>query len=168
MSVKKFKNNNLLDSSQVFDNEINSTLNNIFKYIYPVGSIYISVNNTNPSTLFGGTWSSFGTGMCLVGVDISQTEFNTVLKTGGSKLLQSHNHNWNAVDGNKVTWNNQFSQLPAQLGLPGTTYVGGYPAMGGQNSDYSSAGYLQLAASGQGNSGNLQPYITVYMWRRTA
>ena len=52
---------------------------------WPIGSIYISVVNTNPSQWFGGVWESFGSGRVLVGVDTSQTEFNTVLKTGGEK-----------------------------------------------------------------------------------
>ena len=60
-------------------------LNNIAKEVYPVGSIYISVTNTNPGTIFGGTWVAFGTGRTLVGIDTSQTEFNTVEKTGGEK-----------------------------------------------------------------------------------
>ena len=51
----------------------------------PVGSVYISVANTNPQTLFGGTWESFATGRTLVGVDASQDEFKTVMKIGGEK-----------------------------------------------------------------------------------
>ena len=55
---------------------------------WPIGSIYISVVNTNPSQWFGGVWQSFGSGRVLVGVDTSQTEFNKVMKTGGNKYLQ--------------------------------------------------------------------------------
>lgn len=63
-------------------------LDNIFLLVYPIGSIYISVVNTNPGTLFGGTWVAFGTGRTVFGVDSAQTEFNTVEKTGGSKETQ--------------------------------------------------------------------------------
>ena len=60
--------------------------NNIdFDQIYPVGSIYFSVNNVNPGTLFGGVWERFANGRVLVGVDENQTEFSAVKKTGGSK-----------------------------------------------------------------------------------
>lgn len=55
----------------------------------PIGSIYISVINQNPSNYFGGTWEQFANGRTLVGVDTSQTEFNSVEKTGGS---QPHNN----------------------------------------------------------------------------
>jgi len=57
---------------------------------YPVGSIYLSVNTTNPSKWFGGTWEQIAKGRTLVGVDTNDTDFNTVKKTGGSKYLQEH------------------------------------------------------------------------------
>ena len=52
---------------------------------YPVGSIYLSISNINPETIFGGTWVSFGSGKTLVGVDTNDSDFNTAEKTGGSK-----------------------------------------------------------------------------------
>jgi hypothetical protein len=58
---------------------------NIVDLIYPVGSIYLSVNNVNPSILFGGTWEAWGSGCVPVGVKTSDTDFNTVEKTGGAK-----------------------------------------------------------------------------------
>ena len=120
----------------------------IFDMVYPVGSIYISVNNINPSTLFGGTWESFGTGRTLVGVDTSQTEFNTVEKIGGSKYLQKHSHTLSVP---QYTGQNLW-------GLPSYQYT--YDTYQNQVRTTSEAG--------TGNSGNLQPYITVYMWKRTA
>jgi microcystin-dependent protein len=53
---------------------------------WPVGSIFISTVATDPATLLGGgTWVAFGTGRVLVGIDAGQTEFDTVLETGGAK-----------------------------------------------------------------------------------
>ena len=71
----------------------------IFNSIYPVGSIYMSTLSTDPSTIFGGTWASWGNGRVPVGVDSSQTEFATAEKTGGEKShaltaaeMPSHTH----------------------------------------------------------------------------
>ena len=71
----------------------NFTINNktIFDLIYPVGSIYISVNSTNPGNLFGGTWVAWGAGRVPVGVNTSDSDFKTPEKTGGSK---SHRHSF--------------------------------------------------------------------------
>ncbi len=54
----------------------------IFKLIYPVGSIYLSVKKTNPGTLFGGTWVSWGSGRVPVGVNTNDSDFKTVERTG--------------------------------------------------------------------------------------
>ena len=58
--------------------------------VYPVGSVYIAVVSTNPATLLGiGTWSAFGTGRTLVGIDTGDTDFDTVEETVGSKTVAS-------------------------------------------------------------------------------
>ena len=53
------------------------------KTMYPVGSIYMSTKSTNPSTYFGGTWVAWGSGRVPVGINTSDSNFNTVEKTGG-------------------------------------------------------------------------------------
>lgn len=71
--------------------------------IFPVGSIFTSVNNVNPASFIGGTWERFGQGKVLVGVDENDNDFNIVQKTGGEKThqltineLPSHTHVQNA------------------------------------------------------------------------
>ncbi len=63
------------------------TVDNLLESIYPVGSVYINAtNSTNPATLLGfGTWQAWGIGRAIVGIDTSQTEFDTAGKTGGEK-----------------------------------------------------------------------------------
>lgn len=57
---------------------------------FPVGSVFIAVVSTNPATLLGyGTWSSFGAGRVMVGLDSGDTDFDTVEETGGSKAVAS-------------------------------------------------------------------------------
>lgn len=123
---------------------------NLVNLIYPIGSIYMSVNSTNPSVLFGGTWVAWGTGRVPVGIDTSQTEFETVEQTGGSKYLQAHRHNI------AIPWSESGS-------------VGqGYPIQQATHNYYKYIGGNGIMENeGTGDSGNLQPYITCYMWKRT-
>lgn len=115
-------------------------VNNVIDMIYPIGSIYLSVNNVNPSSVFGGTWERWGSGRVPVGVDMSDNDFNTVEKTGGSKYLQEHSHN--------IRWQytGASGSTAAILAYSGST--------------------IPTENAGTGDSGNLQPYITCYMWKR--
>ena len=114
----------------------------------PIGYIYISSDSTNPSTLgFAGTWERFAKGRVLVGVDENDTDFNTPLKTIGSKYLQAHTHNQKSA----LCYNSASTWWIGGTG--GTTIQ-----VGNTNTD----------TTGTGNSGNLQPSISVYMFRRTA
>ena len=118
---------------------------------YPIGRVITSVENTNPGTYLGGTWVPFGSGRTLVGVDIDQTEFDSIEKTGGSKYLQEHGHD-----------------LRYKLGSTGSSNNWVVDAGNTSNGYVTSAGNNAIKTSGTGNSGNLQPYITVYFWKRTA
>lgn len=76
---------------------------------YYIGKVIIDIANINPATYLGfGTWELFGQGKCLVGVDVNDTDFNTILKTGGEKKhtltvseTPSHTHNFSATSGNQ-------------------------------------------------------------------
>jgi len=67
-------------------------MNKLFDAMYPIDSIYISMNNTNPSELFGGIWESICKGRTLIGVDEEDSDFDVVELKGGSK---NHLHNLN-------------------------------------------------------------------------
>lgn len=127
---------------------------------YPVGSIYLSVNNINPSKWFGGTWEQIAKGRTLVGVDTNDTDFNTVKKTGGEKThtlstdeMPSHNHNVKSdithVDGELVT--NEILNVGIFWGQGRRRYTS----------------ICGLAGGNQAHN-NLQPYFTCYIWCRTA
>lgn len=139
--------------------------------IYPVGSIYMTVSHTSTSAvataLGGGTWVAWGTGRVPVGVDTSQTEFNTVSKTGGSKYLQNHNHDlrWASSTGKRVMMSyNSGSTAAYNLDWSSVNAnVVNDNIMTSQPKDPTANTALTT-----GTSGNLQPYITVYMWKRTA
>ena len=121
---------------------------------YPVGSIYMSVNSTSPSSLFGGTWERFANGRCLVGVNESDADFSSAQKTGGEKThtlteneMPRHNHTIKLYESNIDT---NVGRVMRSKSI--TSEASG-------SSDYT---------GGNSAHNNLQPYITVYMWRRTA
>ena len=68
--------------------------------VYPVGSIYISTASTDPGTLFGGTWSAFGAGRTLIGLDSGDADFDTSEETGGAKT-HTHSVTSNVTIGNE-------------------------------------------------------------------
>lgn len=130
---------------------------------YRVGDLFLTTIATNPSNFLGGKWELFGPGRCLVCVDTSQTEFNSVKKTGGSKYLQEHYHDirFAAYNGNGVTISNVGTGIDV-LDIPNWNWT-----KNGQN-DKNSGSNLYTNKEGTGTSGNLQPYITCYIWIRTA
>lgn len=115
----------------------------------PIGTIREFNVSTNPATLLGfGTWAAFGTGRVTVAIDTGQTEFDVNGETGGEKThtltvteMPAHTHT-------------------AQQGISLAT-AGSALYAGSQVSATSSTG-------GGGAHNNLQPYIVVYRWVRTA
>ena len=121
--------------------------------IYPVGSIYINTTGTNPSTFLGGTWSSFGAGKVPVGQDTTQTEFDTLGETGGSKTttIGTTNLPWSVpIRANLSTTGDGFTQM--NYGITGWNWY--------SNNSVNTATSVPV--------NNLQPYIVVSMWVRTA
>lgn len=79
-------------------NSLKNSINTILDKVYPVGSIYLSINNVNPSELFGGTWERFGGSRYLIGVDPNNQDISEPNKIGGSWTYQipSHTHTINS------------------------------------------------------------------------
>lgn len=120
---------------------------------YPIGTIYESTKPDNPATFMGGTWSRFGNGRVLVGVDETDPTFNVPLQIGGEKAhtlsiqeIPSHTH------GFRGGGENNYVRVE-----PSSTY--GYSG----NSDKTTT----ATGGGQAHN-NLQPFVTVYRWQRTA
>lgn len=155
-------------------------ISEIYEGMHPVGSIYISVNSTNPATIFGGTWEAFGTGRALFGVDTAQTEFSTIEKTGGDKNMQSHTHTFYAkwVERDVLTSGGADTyRMAAATSNCSVTYYGtgafNYGCKNHSGNNYGtslviSGNMTAVGGDGGASYGNLQPYITVYMWKRTS
>jgi len=136
-------------------------------YIFPVGSIYINATvSTNPATLLGfGTWTAFGAGRVPVGYDSGNTLFDAAEETGGSAdaIVVSHTHT--ATDSGHTHSSQQMGSTGAD-GADSFT-AGGFVNVG----DTTGTGTANITVASTGSSGvnaNYQPYITVYMWKRTA
>jgi len=131
---------------------------NIFDTIYPTGSIYMSTASTDPSTLFPNTtWAVFGEGKVLVGFDDDDSDFSAGA-TGGSKThtltideMPSHRHGGIYPTGSAGA----LTESHFDVDNPGS---------GNDEEDEKVTGYT----GGGGAHNNLQPYVTVYMWTRTA
>lgn len=153
-----------------------AAVSNLSLSIYPVGSIYINAGvTTNPATLLGfGTWSAFGSGRVLVGLNTSDSAFDTLQETGGSKdaIVVSHTHTATVTDpGHTHTYIGHTGLFSG--GGNAITVMNDAAGTGGTESftTNSTATGITVANSTVGSSGtnaNLQPYITVCMWLRTA
>lgn len=137
---------------------------------YPVGSIYTNASvATNPAVLLGfGTWTAFGAGRVMVGFDSGNTLFDTVEETGGSAdaIVVSHTHTATVTDpGHNHT-------VEAQPGLSNSgAFGGGVSSARTTITSTTNTTGITVSNSTTGSSGtnaNYQPYITVYMWKRTA
>ena len=136
----------------------------------------MTADNTNPSTYLGGTWVAWGAGKVPVGVDTTDTDFATVEKMGGEKEhilttneMPSHNHTTmydyyggsTYLDGGLV----KMSGTPSfETEKSSNCYI--VSRSGLDLSDHYAA-TTGFDGSSRGHN-NLQPYITCYMWKRTA
>lgn len=149
-------------------------------FIYPVGSIYMSVNDKNPSDLFGGTWVRWGNGRTIIAVDEndSQGYFGTSEEIGGER---DHRHIFRI---GMHWWYGAAAGENAPNGTGAYRYSDGqYDGWGRElpsrsmmvnNANYNSRSSTSANPSGKwslgdtGTANNWPPYITCYVWKRTA
>jgi hypothetical protein len=154
--------------------------------VYPVGSIYINASSsTNPATLIGfGTWTAFGAGRVLVGFDSSNPLFDTAEETGGSAnaIAVSHTHTatLTGTSGSAGAHQHQYQtgyQTSVTIEGSNGNFGGGTPddtshiystASAGTHTHSLSVSGTTDSTGSSGTDANYQPYITVYMWKRTA
>ena len=175
-------------------NEIKSRVTALEDYknqIYPVGSIYISATDSTAEAVaarFGGTWEAYATGRTLIGMGSNGTNnYTTIGATGGSSTntlstanLPVHNHSipqlnvssWSGSHNHK-TWEAGVSQIN-----PNGDYWVHYTHYGTTTTEKTTitvSGQKTTASNTNGCTGCngtsfsiIDPYITVYMWKRTA
>ena len=208
--------NNLNNSINDLTDEVDN-INNVDK-LYPIGSIYVSVSETNPSELFGGTWERYAQGRQIVGYGSNGTTSYSYNATGGSTSktlaianMPAHTHTLTPLgtitstfQGTEVNTSTdgehthtfdfgRASEEATGYGLVGTWDIQ-YPMfydrviVTGTSRETSTAGAhthtltpqgtvtstfkgttSNTSSAGNGESFSVQnPYITVYMWKRTA
>ena len=137
--------------------------------VYPVGSIYINATSaSNPNTLLGfGTWTAFGAGRVMVGLDAGDALFDTAEETGGSKdaVVVSHTHTATVTDPGHAHSYNQ----PVQSNAANPPGASGSQASGATTGSASTGISVANSTTGvSGTNANVQPFIVVRMWKRTA
>lgn len=143
---------------------------------YPVGSIYMSVNSTSPSTLFGGTWEAMPAGRVLLAQGTASWGTYNAGATGGEAThqlsvgeLPAHNHsassNWTGAHVHAIqTYNNSGGSVGVSQ-----FYSRDYARKHNTESagGHSHTVTVNNTGSNRGHN-NMQPYLAVYMWKRTA
>jgi hypothetical protein len=162
---------------------------------FPVGSVFIAVVATNPATLLGyGTWSAFGAGRVLVGINAGDPDFDTAEETGGAKTKAISAHAGTAV-ADHASHTHTYTEVPNHVHVQTvnsstTGGASGYTPDTSTNtgvaSGYSTANPTGGVATGTTAGPNailthsvtqpgahtdlnvVQPYIVCYFWKRTA
>lgn len=163
----------------------------IFKLIYPVGSIYLSTSTTNPSTYFGGTWEQVAKESYLLGYNGSNTWFDQPGQNKGSKngpgswnttnhtltidQIPAHKHSGSTKKGKT-----DFMRIVGAVGtsetsnhMPGYS-AGAYKDMGLGELNFPGSNHwhdfdTNNTGGGKGhNHFHVSPYYIVVVWKRTA
>lgn len=146
---------------------------------YPVGSIYMSINPTNPGTLFGGTWQALDEGRVLIGAGaahpagekggeethtLTTSEMPAHTHSGSASSSGSHSHS--VYRGSRT---NERRCVPEYADTGHFLFGSGDVSLGTTQSGGSHSHSLSINNTGGGAAhNNMQPFLSVYMWTRTA
>jgi len=142
--------------------------------LYPIGSIYTNAtSSTNPATSLGfGTWTAFGAGRVMVGFDSTNILFDSAEETGGSAdaVVPSHTHTATSTVTDPGHFHSQETYNQPGIGNSGGggARVNVTSGSTGSKTTGITVGTTITSAGVSVTNTNYQPYITVYMWKRTA
>ena len=174
---------NLGDSLSAMADEMAAFAKGIFDMVYPVGSIYISVNATNPQTLFGGSWtqlenrfllgagSDYSNGATGGADSVSYTPEGTNTGTAITKAqMPSHSHDTTVkikiASASNTGSGSTYQVYPGKE--DGTIYNTSNPVTVSSGETGSGKTHTHTFTGTKATIKTMPPYLVVYMWKRTA
>lgn len=165
--TKAARTTGVITSEEVYGNNVfvrnpNETYVSILDLIYPVGSIYMSVNSADPGSLIGGTWERIKDRFLL-----SAGDTYAAGNTGGSAkaTLPSHTHTFGS--GGYQMWGAKIGKGSTE---PGNQISGSAKyyaaATGGSTSNYNWLESVDSKGVSDVSQANMPPYLAVYVWKR--
>lgn len=141
--------------------------------VWPIGSVYINAASaTNPNTLLGfGTWVEIGTGKVLVGQDTGDTDFDVLGETGGSKdaVVVEHTHTATTDTAGNHVHQVTGGAVGAQSNHINVVWDAGSTVIDNTTAAGDHTHNVTVSSEGVDGTGkNVQPYVVVKMWQRTA
>ena len=136
------------------------TISTVIDLVYPVGSIYMSANEVNPSTLFSGTTWEQIKGQFLLASDDTQIWGRDKYIVGDTGGEESHR-----LTISEIPSHSHSTTLPISTTMPITKSTSGNTAVFEENT---TASYDSTNMGGGGYHNNMPPYLVVSIWKRTA
>lgn len=133
---------------------------------WPIGSVFMSVVSTNPATLLGfGTWAIFGAGKVLVSLDTGDSDFDTSEETGGVKTVTL-----TGAQSGTSAHSHSTKFLTSSGGSSGSFTNADNTSGSNSATNLTTTGTVQNSSEANASSShtNVQPYIVVHMFKRTA
>lgn len=169
MALKIFKNKGDVGAIPANADNLNYNFQEVLNLMCPVGKVEIFYDNNDHSNHLGFTWERTGVGKAIVGIDSSDTDFNVIGKTGGSKFLQKHKHYvYQYVNGKKFAVVSHYDKTSGQAIAKLENVSGASFATNTAYTEDTNQGIITDDYAGTGDSGNLQPYQVFAIWKRTA
>lgn len=134
------------------------TTKSLLNAIYPVGAIYMSVNSTNPGTLFGGTWEQIKDTFLLSAGDTYAAGTTGGEATHKLTVSEMPNH------GHGIRFKNAWTATGTGTG----NWLNNAAYFYGDNTQYRDIEGMVNWEGGGGAHNNMPPYLAVYVWKRTA
>lgn len=174
---------NLTTSGLTLGSDVFTNAKDVGLAAYPVGAIYMSLVSTSPATLFGGTWEALDEGRVLIGANSTYEAGSTggeATHTLTAGEMPSHKHgrgDLNFTTRSFKAWVGDSESQPSGNGIV-ASYADNWKRAGGNYTanrfnysiDTSTATWTGSLSNTGGSQphNNMQPYLAVYMWKRTA